>query len=118
MKSACLSSIVYTVLLSSFWGCSKPSLLREDSPEEDALFFSGGWQSGEGYLTREDLISMESFQTLKTQIVPGAGKAVLGVIPLKDLIAKLGLSADRDGIVLECTVPDPFQFPLHPIWAN
>ena len=45
---------------------------------------------------------MEAFKTIETQIVPGAGVARLGVIPLVDLIEVLGLRTRADGIVLEC----------------
>ena len=84
-------------------GCGNSSVLREKPPAEEALLFSGGWQAGEGFLTREDLIALPFFKTMTSEIVPRAGEAELGVVPLKELIAYLGMDANRDGVVLECT---------------
>jgi mono/diheme cytochrome c family protein len=46
---------------------------------------------------------MEGFTTIQSEIVPRAGAAELGVIPLKSLIANLGFKDGANGLVLECT---------------
>ena len=103
MKTARVWSIVFTVLLLGWIGCSKPSVLNEKAPVDDALYFSGGWQVGEGYLSRSEMAGLEFFRTIESEIVPGAGITELGVVSLKDLIAYLGMNSNRDGVVLECT---------------
>ncbi|MEM7674347.1 MAG: cytochrome c [Verrucomicrobiota bacterium] len=95
--------ILGTALLLSLMGCGKPSLLREHPPTEDSLYFSGAWTVEGGYLSRSDLAALESFHTLETQIVPGAGVASLGVVPLRALVEWLGFADGGDGVVLECT---------------
>ncbi|MEO0508990.1 MAG: c-type cytochrome [Verrucomicrobiota bacterium] len=77
--------------------------LRSEKPAEDSLFFSGAWQSKDGYLTRSDLAKLDGYKLIESEIVPKAGKAQLGVIPLKSLINLLGLQSHGDGLVLECT---------------
>lgn len=67
------------------------------------LLLSGGWESEDTYLTREELAAIEGYKTIRTQVFPGAKEADLGVLPLKRLIDVFGLEAAADGLVLTCT---------------
>ncbi len=92
--------------------------LHGEAPAEASLYFSGAWGQSAGYMTREELAAIDGYTTIRTAVFPGAEEADLGVLPLKSLIEVLGLGAECDGFVLECTDSWESFMPLQYIEAN